>query len=211
MTDWHFLGLGFKGCQNLRLAHFPGVGRGLQAAGAASSLQFRGISKCWRSIFDENSAVSPEDIKAGEVLVSIPLPALVTRYFVSLKLTESFQCVLYPGQPFFKPIHILLDRTCPHRFIDLNKNVLHTICRPSSLSGFCFLLQPHISHPSPLLTPACTSSLPHIGNSCQPTLGSACKSKLLWSIKTLKKCLRYNLVPLAFRSMLSDAGLSWPR
>ena len=45
---------------------------------------------------DENSAVSPEDIKAGEVLLSIPLPALVTRYFVSLKLTEleSFQCVL---------------------------------------------------------------------------------------------------------------------
>ena len=70
--------------------------------------------------------MSPEDIKAGELLVSIPLPALVTRYFVSLKLTEleSFQCVLYPGQPFFKPIHILLDCTCPHRFIDLKKKRL---------------------------------------------------------------------------------------
>ena len=157
--------------------------------------------------------MSPEDINAGEVLVSIPLPALVTRYFVSLKLTEleSFQCVVYPGQPFFKPTHILLDRTCPHRFIDLNKKVLHTICRPSSLSGFCFLLHPHISPPCPPLTPACTSSLPHIENFYQPTLGSACKSKLLWSIKTLKKCLRYNLVPFAFRFMLLDAGLSWPR
>ena len=31
------LGLGFKPCQRLRLAHFPGVGRGLQAEGAVWS------------------------------------------------------------------------------------------------------------------------------------------------------------------------------
>ena len=152
--DWlafSTLGLGFKDCQNLRLAHFPGVGRGLQAAGAASSLQFWGIFKCWKSIF-ENSAVSPEDIKAGEVLVSIPLPALVTRYFVSLKLTELewFQCVAYPGQPFFKPIHILLDRTCPHRFIDLKK----TSCTPFS-GSLLSLASAFSSSPISLLPPHC--------------------------------------------------------
>ena len=120
----------------------------MQAAGAASSLQFRRFFKCWKSIFNCNSAVSPEDIKAGEVLVSIPLPALVTRYFVSLKLTEleSFQCVLYPGQPFFKPIHILLDRTCPHRFIDLKK----TSCTPFA-GPLLSLASAFSSSPIPLL------------------------------------------------------------
>jgi len=54
-------GLGFRPCQRLRLAQFPGVGRGLQAA---------------------------EDIGAGEVLVSIPLPALVTR--ASLLQTQPY-------------------------------------------------------------------------------------------------------------------------
>jgi len=54
-------GLGFRPCQRLRLAHFPGVGRGLQAT---------------------------EDIGAGDVLVSIPLPALVTR--ASLLQTQPY-------------------------------------------------------------------------------------------------------------------------
>ena len=35
-----FSGLGFRPCQRLRLAHFPGVGRGLQASGALRNLPF---------------------------------------------------------------------------------------------------------------------------------------------------------------------------
>lgn len=54
-------GLGFKPCQRLRLAHFPGVGRGLQAE---------------------------EDIGAGDVLVSIPISALITR--ASLLQTQPY-------------------------------------------------------------------------------------------------------------------------
>ena len=46
-----FSGLGFHPCQRLRLAYFPGVGRGLQASGALRNLSF------WSSSFLESHSL----------------------------------------------------------------------------------------------------------------------------------------------------------
>ena len=83
VTFWiltHFSGRGFKPCQRLRLANFPGVGRGLQAAGALLNLPF--LASIATGCFTRSKihvSTSSENIEAGAVLVSIPLPALVTR------------------------------------------------------------------------------------------------------------------------------------
>ena len=62
-----------------------------------------------------------------------------------------FNVSSYPGQPFFKPIHILLDRTCPHRFIDLKKeNLSHHF---QALFSLWLLLSP----PAPYLSSLPTS------------------------------------------------------